>query len=46
MDLGTQPVMIGTKLAQELGLAVENLAPCPFTIITFVGHVERATGYT
>ena len=46
MDSGTQPVMIGKKLAQELGLAAENLAPCPLTIVTSVGHVERATGYT
>ena len=46
MDSGAQPVMIGKKLAQELGLAAEDLAPCPFTIVTSVGHVERATCYT
>ena len=46
MDLGAQPVMIGQKFAHELGLAAENLAPCPFTIVTSIGHVERATGYT
>ena len=38
--------MIGKRLAQEFGLAAEDLAPCPFTIVTFIGHVERATGYT
>lgn len=24
----------------------DNLAPCSFTIVTFIGHVEQATGYT
>ena len=46
MDSGAQPGMIGKKLAEELGLAAEDLAPCPFTIVISVGHVERATGYT
>ena len=46
MDLGVQPVIIGKRLAQEFGLAAEDLAPCPFTIVTSIGHVERATGYT
>ena len=46
MDSGAQPVMIGKKLAQKLGLAAKDLAPCPFTIVTSIGHVERATGYT
>ena len=41
MDLGAQTVMICKKLAQELGLAAEDLAPCPYTIVTSVGHVER-----
>ena len=43
MDLGAQPIMIGKRLAQELGLAAENLAPCTFTIVTSIGHMERAT---
>ena len=46
MDAGAQPVMISKKLCQELGLVAEDLAPCPFTIVTSVGHMERATGYT
>ena len=46
MDSGAQPVMIGKRLAQELGLATEDVAPCPFTIVTSVGHMKQATGYT
>jgi hypothetical protein len=46
MDSGAQPVIIGKKLAQELQLTADDLAPCPFTIVTSIGHVERATGYT
>ena len=46
MDSGAQPVMIGKKLAHELRLTADDLAPCPFTIVTSIGHVERATGYT
>ena len=46
MDSGAQSVMIGKKLAQELRLTAEDLVPCPFTIVTSIGHVERATCYT
>lgn len=46
MDSGAQPVMIGKRLAQELGLSAADLEPCPFTIVTSVGGTERATGYT
>ena len=46
MDSGVQLVMIGKMLAQEMGLAAEDLVPCPFTIVTSIGHMERATGYT
>ena len=46
MDLGTQPIMIDKRLAQELRLTANNLAPCPFVIVTSIGHVEQATGYT
>ena len=46
MDLRAQPVMINKRLGHQLGLAAENLAPCPFTIVTSIGHVEQATGYT
>jgi hypothetical protein len=41
-----QPVMIGNKLAHDLQLTADNLALCSFTIVIFIGHVERATGYT
>lgn len=40
IDSGAQPVIIGKRLAQELRLTVEDLAPCPFTIITSIGYVE------
>ena len=46
MDSGIQPVMIGKKFAKELRLTPDDLAPCPFTIVTSIGHVERAIGYT
>ena len=46
MDSGAQPVMICKKLAQNLQLIADNLTPCPITIVTSIGHVERATGYT
>ena len=46
MNSGAQSVMIGRRLAQELGLAAEDLAPCPFIIVTSIGHVEWITGYT
>ena len=41
-----QPVMIGKKLAQDLQLTVDNLAPYPFTIVTSIGRVEQANGHT
>lgn len=40
MDSGAQAVIIGKRLAQELKLTAEDLAPCPFTIVTFIGHME------
>ena len=46
MDSGAQPVMIGRRLAQDLGLSAADLKPCPFTIVTSVGGTERATGST
>ena len=45
MDSGAQPVMIGKKLVHELLLTADDLALCPFTIVTSISHVERATGY-
>ena len=46
MDMGTQPVMIGKKLAQKLLLTADNLPPSSFSIVTSIGHVERATSFT
>ena len=46
MDSGAQPVMIGKIYAPKLGFTVEDLTPCPFTMVTCIGHGERATGYT
>jgi hypothetical protein len=46
MDSGTQSVIIGKKLAYELRLTADDLAPCPFTIVTSIGHVERTIGCT
>jgi hypothetical protein len=46
MDSKAQLIMIGKKLGHNLRLTVDDLAPCPFTIVTSIGHVERATGYT
>jgi hypothetical protein len=45
MDLGAQPIMIGKKLAHGLQLTADDLAPCMFTIVTSISHVERATNY-
>ena len=45
MDLGVQPFMIGKRLAQKLWLMADDLVVCPFTIVTSIGHVERATSY-
>ena len=45
MDSRAQPVVIGKKFVHELRLATDDLTPCPFTIVTSIGHVERATGY-
>ena len=46
MDSGVELVMIGKKLVEDLQLTSDDLALCPFTIVTFIGHVKRATGYT
>jgi hypothetical protein len=46
MDSEAQHVMISKKLEQKLRLTADNLVPCPFTIVTSIGHVERTTGYT
>jgi len=46
IDSGAQPSMIGKKLAQELGLTVVDLVPCPFTIVTSIRGTNQATSYT
>ena len=46
MDSGAQLVIIGKKFVQKLHSTADNLAPLPFTIVTSIGHVERANGYT
>jgi hypothetical protein len=38
--------MIGKQLALDLGLEASDLEPCPFTIVTSVGGMEKAMGYT
>ena len=40
MDTGVQPVMLGQRLANELGLVAHNLDLCPFTIATSLGGTE------
>ena len=46
MDSGAQPVIISKKLAHNFWVMADDLAPCPFTIVTSIGHVEQANGYT
>lgn len=46
MDLGVHPIMIGKKIAYELQLTADDLTPCPFTIVTSIGHVKQTTSYT
>ena len=46
IDSGAQLIMIGKKLAHELRLTAHDLTPCPFTIVTSIGHVEWVIGYT
>jgi hypothetical protein len=44
--LRKQPIMIGKRSCHELRLMAHNSLPCPFTIITSIGHLKRATSYT
>ena len=46
LDTRTQPVMLGMRLANELGLVPHDLDPCPFTIATSLGGIEQPTGFT
>jgi len=40
MDSGAQPIMIGKKLALELGLTKVDLEPCLFTLVTSIGGTK------
>ena len=46
LDTGAQPVMLGRRLANELGLGPHDLDPCPFTIATSFGGTEQPAGLT
>ena len=46
LDTGAQPVMLGRRLANELGLVLHDLDPCPFTIATTLGGTKQPTGLT
>lgn len=43
MDTRDQPTIIGKLLTNALGLTASNLEPCPFTILTLLGEIERDT---
>ena len=44
LDTGAQPVVLGRRLANELGLVPHDLDPCPFMIATSLGGTEQPTG--
>ena len=46
LDTGAQPIMLGKSLAESLGIKIEDLDPCPFTIATSLGGTEHPTGLT
>ena len=46
LDTGAQLVMLGRRLANELGLVPHDLDPCPFTIATSLGGTKQPTGFT
>ena len=46
LDTGAQPVMLGRRLANELGFVPHDLDPCPFTIATSLGGTEQPAGLT
>ena len=46
LDTRTQPVMLGTKLTNELDFVSHDLDLCPFTIVTSLGGTEQPTGLT
>ena len=46
MDTGAQSVMLGKRLAAELGLVASNLDSCPFMVATSLGGTEQPRGIT
>jgi hypothetical protein len=46
LDLGAQPLMLGAPAIEGLELTKDALEKCPWTISTFMGGTEYATGIT
>jgi hypothetical protein len=46
IDSGAQPVLVGARVANALGLKGEKLTPCPFAIQTSLGGQDQAEGAT
>ena len=46
MDTGAQLVMLGKRLATELGLVASDLDSCPFMVATSLGGTEQPRGVT
>ena len=46
MDTGAQPVMLGKRLAAELGLVASDLDSCPFMVATSLGGTDQPRGIT
>ena len=46
MDTGAQPVILGKRLAAELGLTASDLDSCPFMVATSLGSTEQPRGIT
>jgi hypothetical protein len=46
LDSGAQPLMLGASAIERLGLTEDALEKCPWTISTFIGGIEHATGIT
>ena len=40
MNSKIQPIMIDKRLGHELCMTADDLIPCPFTIVIFIGHME------
>ena len=46
MDTGAQPVMLGKRLAAELGLVASDLDSCSFMVATLLGGTGQPRGIT